>query len=59
VELFHRAYVAGGFWRLADLRGLDYRPVVSPGSEPLAHSPSSNRRDLTAGLEQVRAALKN
>jgi capsular polysaccharide biosynthesis protein len=59
VELFHRAYVAGGFWRLADLRGLDYRPVVSPGSEPLAHSPSGNRRDLTADLKKVRAALKN
>ncbi len=59
VELFHRAYVAGGFWRLADLRGLDYRPVVPAGNEPLAHSPVGNRLDLTADLEQVRAALKD
>lgn len=59
VELFNRAYVAGGFWRLAALRGLDYRPVVSAGNAPLAHSPASNRLDITADLEQVRAALKN
>lgn len=59
VELFHRAYVAGGFWRLADLRGLDYRPVVPAGNEPLAHAPAGNRLDLTADLKQVRAALQN
>lgn len=59
VELFNRAYVAGGFWRLADLCGLDYRPVVSAGTEPMAHSPAGNRLDITADLEAVRAALKN
>jgi len=59
VELFNRAYVAGGFWRLADLRGLDYRPVVPAGNAPLDHAPAGNRLDITADLEQVRAALKN
>jgi capsular polysaccharide biosynthesis protein len=49
VELFHRAYVHGCFWRLAALRGLDYHPIVPPGLEPLSQSPAANRLDLEAG----------
>lgn len=59
VELFNRSYVAGGFWRLAALCGLDYRPVVPAGSEPLSQAPAGNRLDLTADLQQVRDALKD
>lgn len=51
VELFHRAYVHGCFWRLAALRGLDYQPVVPSGPEPLGQSPAANRLDLEAGME--------
>ena len=51
VELFHRAYVHGCFWRLAALRGLDYQPIVPPGREPLGQSPAANRLDLEAGPE--------
>ncbi len=51
IELFHRAYVHGCFWRLAALRGLDYQPVVPPGPEPLGQSPAANRLDLEAGPE--------
>lgn len=58
VELFNRAYVPGGFWRLAALRGLDYRPVVSAGTEPLAQTTSANRLDVMADVPQVCAALQ-
>jgi capsular polysaccharide biosynthesis protein len=57
VELFHRAYVHGCFWRLAALRGLDYEPIVPPGPEPLGQSPAANRLDLEAGLEAGRGGL--
>ncbi len=56
VELFNRAYVNGLYWRLAALRGLDYRPVVAPGAEPLAQLTVRNRDDLVADVaELVRA----
>ncbi len=58
VELFQRAYAPGGFWRLAALRGLDYRPVVSAGAEPLAQTTSANRLDLVADLAEVKKAIR-
>ncbi|GAB1487961.1 glycosyltransferase family 61 protein [Opitutaceae bacterium] len=58
IELFHRSYVHGCFWRLAALRALDYRPVITPGSEPLGQAPRHNRLDFAASLTQVRAALR-
>jgi len=58
IELFSRAYVHGCFWRLAALQGLDYRPVVPAGPEPLSQATAHNRLDLVADLARVRAALK-
>lgn len=57
VELFNRSYVHGCFWRLAALQGLDYRPVVPYGGEPLGQAMSCNRLDLVADIRQVWAAL--
>jgi capsular polysaccharide biosynthesis protein len=57
VELFNRAYINGCYWRLSALRGLDYRPVVPPGAEPLGCELQSNRLDLHADLDQVDGAL--
>ncbi len=59
IELFHRTYVHGCFWKLASLRGLDYRPLVTPGSEPLAQPPRHNRLDFSANLADLRAALRD
>lgn len=56
VEFFNRAYVNGCYWRLAALRGLDYRAVVAPGPEPLAIELAANRRDVTADMSQLAAA---
>ncbi len=58
VELVNRAYFNPYFWRLAGLRGLDYRPVVTAGAdEPIREDPGANRLDIVADLAQVRAAL--
>ena len=57
VELFNRAFVNPGYWRLAALNGLDYRPLVSAGAEPLAQHLQANRFDLEADIAQVLAAL--
>lgn len=63
VELVGRAYFNPVFWRLAVLRGLDYRPVLArAGSEaeavePIREDRSENKRDLTADVGAVLAAL--
>ena len=57
VELFNRAYFNPCFWRVAAIRELDYRPVVSLSSEPLAHNLQAGRFDIEVSLEQVRQAL--
>ena len=57
VELFNRAFMHPGYWRLAVLKGLDYRPVVVAGEEPLAVDLSANRFDVEADVPQVLAAL--
>lgn len=57
VELVNRAYFNPIFWRLAALRGLDYRPVVSGGEDPLGEERKANRCDIMADLAGVRRAL--
>ncbi|MCX6937299.1 MAG: glycosyltransferase family 61 protein [Verrucomicrobia bacterium] len=57
VELVNRTYFNPTFWRLASLRGLDYRPVVTAGEEPLGADRKANRRDIEADLAGVRRAL--
>jgi capsular polysaccharide biosynthesis protein len=57
VELFDRAYVNPCYWRLAALAGLDYRPVVVAGHEPLGQASAANKRDIEADVAQVERAL--
>jgi capsular polysaccharide biosynthesis protein len=57
VELFNRNYLNGCYWRLSTIRGLDYRPLVPSGAEPLSCELQANRLDLSADLEQVGRAL--
>lgn len=57
VELFDRSYVNGCFWQLAALKELDYRPLVSPGEEPLAQQLSANRLDIDADVAAVLQTL--
>jgi hypothetical protein len=58
LELVNRAYLNPGYWRLAALRGLDYRVVVAAGSAPLGEDRRENRADIEANLDQVRLALR-
>jgi capsular polysaccharide biosynthesis protein len=58
VELVNRSYFNPGYWRLAALRGLDYRVVVSGGEGLLGEDRRANRADIEAGLDQVRLALR-
>ncbi len=53
VEFFNRSYVNGLFWRLAALKGLDYRPVVADGDEPLAQIAARGRDDIFADVAAV------
>ncbi len=57
VEFFNRAYVNGNFWRLAALRGLDYRPVVAAGAEPLAQIAARGREDIVVEVAAVMRAV--
>jgi hypothetical protein len=57
VELFNRSYVNPCYWWLASLQGLDYRPFVSAGSEPLTQRLAANRLAITADIAQVSSAL--
>ncbi len=57
IELFHRSYVSPLYWQLATLKGLDYRPLVPPGNEPLAQTLEANRLDIAADVAQVRQTL--
>lgn len=59
VECFHRAYVDGGFWRLAAVNGLDYRPVVATGTQPLALEVRANRQDMVVNLPAVMTACRD
>lgn len=53
VEFFNRAYVNGLFWRIAALKGVDYRPVVAAGEEPLAQIAARGRDDIFADVAAV------
>jgi capsular polysaccharide biosynthesis protein len=57
VEFFNRAYVNGNFWRLAALRGLDYRPIVAAGAEPLAQIAAQGREDIVVDVSAVMRAV--
>lgn len=57
VEFFSRAYINPCFWRLAGVRGLDYRPVVFKSGEPLACDPKANRQDIPADINAILNAL--
>jgi len=57
VEFFHRSYVNPCFWRLADARGLDYRPVEGAASDPLSCDVRSGRLDIEADVQIVLNAL--
>jgi capsular polysaccharide biosynthesis protein len=57
VELFNRAYVNPCFWRLAALKGLDYRPLIGGAGEGLACELKANREDIFADIDSVTKAL--
>lgn len=57
VELFGRDYVQPGFWRLAAVAGLDYRPVVASGAEAITCELAANRKDFTVDVGAVERAL--
>ncbi|HTJ79132.1 MAG TPA: glycosyltransferase family 61 protein [Rariglobus sp.] len=57
VEFFHRSYLNPCFWRLAALRGLDYRPIASQGSQVLAYEQSAGRLDIEADVSTILDAL--
>jgi hypothetical protein len=57
VELFNRAYVNPCFWRLAGLKNLDYRPVVSGGEGPVTCDPAANRHDICADINGITNTL--
>lgn len=61
VELVNRAYFNPTFWRVAALRGLDYRPLVSAAGDaeagPIREERRANRLDIVADAAAVRAAL--
>jgi hypothetical protein len=57
VELFNRAYVNGCYWRIAALKQLDYRPLVSAGRAALSADLSANRMDIPVEVAEVIAGL--
>ncbi len=56
VELVGRGYFNPTFWRLAALRGLDYRPLVSGDGERLGETREFNRADIVAEVSAVLSA---
>ena len=59
IELFARAYVNGCYWRLSAVAGLDYRPLVPEGSDPLRQDLPANSQDIRADLRAIEAALRH
>jgi hypothetical protein len=57
VEFFNRSYVNGCYWRLAAIQGLDYRPIVGAGPEPLALELSANPLDVRVEIGDLIAAV--
>ncbi len=58
VELFNRAYVNPCFARLAEIKGLDYRPVIAAGDGEPVYEHGSGRCDIFADLDAVGRALR-
>jgi capsular polysaccharide biosynthesis protein len=58
VELYHRAYVNPCFARLAEIKGLDHRPVIASGDGEPGCDPARGRCDILADLDAVRRALR-
>jgi capsular polysaccharide biosynthesis protein len=58
IELVNRAYFNPGYWRLAALKGLDYRVVVANGEGLLREERRENRADIEADLAEVLGALR-
>ncbi len=57
VEFFNRTYVNPCFWRLAALRGLDYRPVVDSSPQPLRYDAGCGRLDIEADVKTILDAV--
>jgi hypothetical protein len=53
VEFFHPAYVNPCFWRLAALRGLDYRPTVDTSLQSLRCDRQCGRLDIEADVKTI------
>jgi capsular polysaccharide biosynthesis protein len=56
VELAHAEYFNPTFWRLAALRGLDYRPLATPAGRAVGEERRANRLDIEADVAAVLAA---
>lgn len=57
IELFHRSYMNGYYWRLASIKNLEYRPIVVAGAEPLGVDLKANRLDVPADLGEIAKSL--
>ena len=57
IELFHRSYMNGYYWRLASIKNLEYRPIVAAGAEPLGVDLKANRLDVPADLGEIAKSL--
>lgn len=55
VELAHAEYFNPTFWRLAALRGLDYRPLATPAGRAVGEDRRANRLDIAADVAAVLA----
>jgi hypothetical protein len=49
--------VNGCYWRIAALKQLDYRPLVSAGRAALSADLSANRMDIPVEVAEVIAGL--
>lgn len=57
VELFHREYVNDCYGRIARLLGMEYRPVLSPGTRAAEQKLEANRLDIPAVVDDVVRAV--
>ena len=58
VELVNRVYFNPVFWRLAALRGLDYRAVVAEGDGPIREEASKGGADFAVDVARLLETLK-
>lgn len=57
VEFFNRSYVNGCYWRLAAIQGLDYRPIVAAGAEPIEFDLPANPLDVSINISELATAI--